>query len=315
MRRGQDEEEVLQHANRRLFGRFGTGDTLVCRALGLSQQVTVGSPFNTASSGFFEQNGVSWGGHWGGITYNVGNAGLAQPAFGGFNANAGLSTAFAISGRQGQANFFLNFGQGSTQSLVSQTPSVTVMNGQTGYFSDTSQTPFVISYVPVVGGAPIIGSFGPAPSGFVNSMSDPTAGSRVQAMRKMMQPMNQNSGDDGAVGVPAARAGAGGLLPRPRAAAQVARPAAVARPFRRQPGMLSLRGTRPANVWWRPRPVRPAVRRPVWPKPDACTAWSKEPKTAKVPPCWSGAARPKKTASRKSPRFTIKWRSNGHLAT
>ena len=131
--------------------------------LGLSQQVTVGSPFNTASSGFFEQNGVSWGGHWGGITYNVGNAGLAQPAFGGFNANAGLSTAFAISGRQGQANFFLNFGQGSTQSLVSQTPSVTVMNGQTGYFSDTSQTPFVISYVPVVGGAPIIGSFGACP--------------------------------------------------------------------------------------------------------------------------------------------------------
>ena len=44
-----------------------------------------------------------------------------------------------------------------------------------------------------------------------------------------MQPMNQNSGDDGAVGVPAA-GGPGPAVapPRPRAAAQVARRAAVA---------------------------------------------------------------------------------------
>ena len=46
----------------------------------------------------------------------------------------------------------MSFGQGSSRSIVSQTPSVTVMNGQTGYMSDTSQTPFVVSLVPVVGG-------------------------------------------------------------------------------------------------------------------------------------------------------------------
>ena len=50
------------------------------------------------------------------------------------------------------------------------------MNGQTGYVSDTSQTPFVISVVPVVGAFPVAPQ---RPAGFRHrSAVDP----RVQAM-------------------------------------------------------------------------------------------------------------------------------------
>ena len=38
--------------------------------------------------------------------------------------------------------------------MVTQSPSVTLFNGQQGFISDTSQTPFVISVIPVVGAFP-----------------------------------------------------------------------------------------------------------------------------------------------------------------
>ena len=77
---------------------------------------------------------------------------MAQPAFGGANPSAGLSTGFAILGPNASFNLHFNWGQGATQSLVGQTPSITMMNGQSGFFADASQTPFVIGFVPVVGG-------------------------------------------------------------------------------------------------------------------------------------------------------------------
>ena len=52
------------------------------------------------------------------------------------------------------------------------------MNGQTGYVSDTSQTPFVISVVPVVGAFPVAPQQLQQASGFVPDPVDP----RVQAM-------------------------------------------------------------------------------------------------------------------------------------
>jgi hypothetical protein len=126
-----------------------------------AQQVTIGSPYRTNSSSFFEHNGISWGGNYRGMNFSFGNANLANTPFGGYQPGAGLNTNFAVAGRHGQANFALDFSQGSRQSLTSQTPMVTLMNGQTGYFSDTSQTPFVISHIPVVGGFPTIGAVNP----------------------------------------------------------------------------------------------------------------------------------------------------------
>ena len=52
------------------------------------------------------------------------------------------------------------------------------MNGQTGYVSDTSQTPFVISVIPVVGAFPVAPQQLPQASGIDPNPIDP----RVQAM-------------------------------------------------------------------------------------------------------------------------------------
>jgi hypothetical protein len=49
--------------------------------------------------------------------------------------------------------FNLAAGQGNTMNHISQTPSVVIHNGQQGTFSDTSQTPFVTSIIPVLGDA------------------------------------------------------------------------------------------------------------------------------------------------------------------
>ncbi|MGO8689719.1 MAG: hypothetical protein ACLQLG_08785 [Thermoguttaceae bacterium] len=84
------------------------------------------------------------------IPFSQGSYSLAVPQFGGFNAAAGASMGFAILSNI-EAYFFINAAQGDTRSNVLQAPKVTLFNGQQAFVSDTSQTPFVISVVPVVG--------------------------------------------------------------------------------------------------------------------------------------------------------------------
>ncbi len=81
-----------------------------------AQQVTVGTPFNTAGSSYYEQFGVQWGLRGNGWFARFG--GPVAPPFGGFDPNAGAS--FGFGGRNG----FLNFsaGQGSSTTFGSQTP-------------------------------------------------------------------------------------------------------------------------------------------------------------------------------------------------
>ena len=121
-----------------------------------AQHATIQTPMVTGSSGFFEQPSVQWSGHWAAPQFQFGNPGLAQPAFGGANSAAGLSTGLAILGPNSSFNLHFNWGQGASQSLVGQTPSITMMNGQSGFFSDSSQTPFVMGFVPVVGGPSMV---------------------------------------------------------------------------------------------------------------------------------------------------------------
>ncbi|MBX3414985.1 MAG: hypothetical protein KF708_20035 [Pirellulales bacterium] len=84
------------------------------------------------------------------IPFRQGNFDLAVPQFGGFDPAAGASLGFAILSDL-EAYFFINAAQGDRRSNVLQAPKVTLFNGQQAFVADTSQSPFVISVVPVVG--------------------------------------------------------------------------------------------------------------------------------------------------------------------
>ncbi len=77
---------------------------------------------------------------------------LTIPQFGGFpaGANPGAQIGFAILSEI-EAFFFIQAAQGDTRTNILQAPKVTLFNGQQAFVSDTSQSPFVISVIPVVG--------------------------------------------------------------------------------------------------------------------------------------------------------------------
>ncbi|MCA9103538.1 MAG: hypothetical protein KDA63_20435, partial [Planctomycetales bacterium] len=84
------------------------------------------------------------------IPFRQGSFGLAVPQFGGFDPTAGAQIGFAILSDL-EAYFFVSAAQGDRRSNVLQAPKVTLFNGQQASVSDTSQSPFVISVIPVVG--------------------------------------------------------------------------------------------------------------------------------------------------------------------
>jgi hypothetical protein len=111
-----------------------------------AQYSTVTSPFHGASHGFFEHIGVGFGIQGDGFFFQQNGAGGAVPPFGGFVPGAGASVG--IGGPNWGVNLFA--AQGSTTTLTSQAPSVTLMNGVPGGFLDASLQPFVISVIPIV---------------------------------------------------------------------------------------------------------------------------------------------------------------------
>ena len=84
------------------------------------------------------------------IPFSQNSFGLAVPQFGGFTPEAGMQMGFAILSEI-EAFFFINAAQGDRRSNVLQAPKVTLFNGQMAFVSDTSNSPFVISVIPVVG--------------------------------------------------------------------------------------------------------------------------------------------------------------------
>jgi len=84
------------------------------------------------------------------IPFRQGSFQMAVPQFGGFAADAGAQIGFAILSDI-EAFFFINAAQGDRRSNVLQAPKVTLFNGQQAYVNDTSQSPFVVSVIPVVG--------------------------------------------------------------------------------------------------------------------------------------------------------------------
>ena len=171
------------------------------------QQVTVGAPFHSLNSSYFENLGVSWSLQGQGWNASFGQPSLSQPQFGGFNAGAGLSSgaAFLSHGVVGKLTF--NFSQGSTQSLVSSTPMVTLQNGVPGYFSDTTQAPFVMSYIPVVGGFSPVASLNPAmPPPFGSQLGGPANAAVAQALQRVRAQQAAIDDDDQAIGPSPAQA-------------------------------------------------------------------------------------------------------------
>jgi general secretion pathway protein D len=84
------------------------------------------------------------------IPFNAGSFPLATPQFGGFQPGSGAQLGFAILSDL-EAFFFIEASQGDRRSNVLQAPKVTLFNGQSATVADQSQTPFVISVIPVVG--------------------------------------------------------------------------------------------------------------------------------------------------------------------
>ncbi len=82
--------------------------------------------------------------------FTQGSFGSTVPQFGGFDASTAADFGFAILSDI-EVFFLLQASQGDQRTNVLQAPKVTLFNGQTGFVSDTSQQPFVMSVIPVVG--------------------------------------------------------------------------------------------------------------------------------------------------------------------
>ena len=139
---------------------------LICGAMGLAaagasaQQATVGAPYRSVGDSYFERTGTNWGFNLGGVNARFGG-GLGVPPFGRFDPSAGLSGGLNFRGPAGIGFFNFGMAQGFGRSFVGQSPSLTMLNGRPGSIGDVSQSPFVIGYVPVVGGVPLIGPWTP----------------------------------------------------------------------------------------------------------------------------------------------------------
>jgi hypothetical protein len=169
-----------------------------------AQQVNLDAPFNSVGHSFYEQVGVRWGLSGRGWFFNFGGpgpgAGVA-PAFGGFDPNAGANFGAGFRGNGFNGFFSLSAGQGSSTTFGSASPSVTVMNGQTGFFADTQQRPFVTGLVPVVG-SPI----------FVPPVFPPYAAPQ-SVLHERLERLQAGEGAASSGGAPEAGPAAGGSAP------------------------------------------------------------------------------------------------------
>lgn len=98
--------------------------------------------------GYAPEAGITFGFGAGGVAGVQQNGfGQAVPPFGGFAPDAGLSFGF------GSAGFGVNFSaaQGSRSSLSGQSVTGTLSNGVPMSVAESSQTPFVLGTIPVVG--------------------------------------------------------------------------------------------------------------------------------------------------------------------
>ncbi|HEY2759299.1 MAG TPA: hypothetical protein VGI75_01110, partial [Pirellulales bacterium] len=120
-----------------------------------AQQTTVTAPMHGLNDGFFENGGIGF--NAAGRNWFFNGIGPAPAPFGNANPAAGANLGFGLGFPGGNAQFNFGAGQGSSTGLSSSSPSVTTMDGTTGYFANVTQIPFVVGLVPVVGGVGGVG--------------------------------------------------------------------------------------------------------------------------------------------------------------
>lgn len=197
------------------------GVALLSARASLAQQATVSTPFRQLNDSYFENMGTSWSLQGKGWYFNYGSPNSAAPQFGGFQPSAGANLGFSTMAGGVTGKFNANWSQGYRQSFVSQTPSVTLMNGATGYMMDSSVSPFVMGFVPVVGyypglGGPLGASLLPDYSrGMPDGSAMPSGSAAVQeALRRA----KTASGGDARSALAEAQAENAGLPAKPAAA-------------------------------------------------------------------------------------------------
>ncbi len=120
----------------------------------VAQQIHTGVPLINSRDSYYESFGTDWGfsrsGPKGYMFFNRGGANAGVPAVGGFDPNAVARFGFGTRGNGGSSYFNAWAGQGSSRSITSATPSLTLQNGYPGYFHSGSVRPFVTGFVPVV---------------------------------------------------------------------------------------------------------------------------------------------------------------------
>ncbi|MHB1037739.1 MAG: hypothetical protein ACYC35_25030 [Pirellulales bacterium] len=153
---GMDFDFDIKDSVDRPFQVFGRQDPTVSTTYGNNTAINQDYPrnyINPSQSGRAVTVGMTQPGLFSAdldIPFTQNSFGLAVPQFGGFDATAGAQLGFAILSDI-EAYFFINAAQGDRRTNVLQAPKVTLFNGQSASVSDMSQSPFVISVIPVVG--------------------------------------------------------------------------------------------------------------------------------------------------------------------
>ncbi len=127
------------------------------------QMVTNSFPLVGVRHGFSEGLRSNWSLTGPGIySWFNNNSGSGIPRFGGFQPNAGLSGGFGVNNGGFGARLGFNFAQGSSRSMISNTPVVTGFNGVPFTFQNNVQRPFVTNLIPNVGNRAVFQNLGAA---------------------------------------------------------------------------------------------------------------------------------------------------------
>ena len=118
-----------------------------------AQMVSTQVPFQTHGSSFYEASHIGWGIHNPHYFISV-NGGGASPPFGGYQPNAGLHGGLMVNGQP----FDFAFGQGSSITSTTTTPSLTTSSGFPGSLFIGREVPFVTGVVPINGNGNINGN-------------------------------------------------------------------------------------------------------------------------------------------------------------
>ena len=118
-----------------------------------AQQIHLTNPMQRNGSSFSESIGTNWGLSGKNWSLNVGSPQANNlPRYGGFDMNSGLRGGFQFQ-KGGTSGYFNGWaGQSNDRYSTLEAPSVTFMNGQGAFFQHVTETPFVVSTIPVVGG-------------------------------------------------------------------------------------------------------------------------------------------------------------------